>query len=42
MSRAGIWMNITLILLITALTYTLLLATFGVEVGVVPAWATSG
>jgi sodium-dependent dicarboxylate transporter 2/3/5 len=39
MGRAGIWMNLALILLITALAYTLLLAAFGVEVGVVPAWA---
>jgi sodium-dependent dicarboxylate transporter 2/3/5 len=39
MGRAGIWMNLVLILLITALAYTLLLAAFGVEVGVVPAWA---
>ncbi len=39
MSRAGIWMNLSLILLVTALAYTLLLTTFGIEVGVVPAWA---
>jgi sodium-dependent dicarboxylate transporter 2/3/5 len=39
MSRAGVWMNIALILLVTALAYSLLLATFGVEIGVVPPWA---
>ncbi|NBB73890.1 MAG: anion transporter, partial [Bacteroidetes bacterium] len=39
MSRAGIWMNLSLILLVTGLAYTLLLATFGIEVGVVPPWA---
>jgi len=39
MSRAGIWMNLSLILLVTGLAYTLLLATFGIEIGVVPPWA---
>jgi len=39
MSRAGIWMNLSLILLVTGLAYTLLLATFGIEIGVVPTWA---
>jgi sodium-dependent dicarboxylate transporter 2/3/5 len=39
MSRAGIWMNVTSIVLITVLAYTLLLTAFGVDIGVVPAWA---
>jgi hypothetical protein len=32
-------MNLSLILLVTGLAYTLLLATFGIEIGVVPPWA---
>ena len=39
MTRAGIWLNLLFIVLITALAYTLLLLIFDVEIGVVPAWA---
>ena len=39
MTRAGIWLNLLFIVLITALAYTLLLLVFDVEIGVVPAWA---
>jgi len=39
MSRAGIWMNLASIVLITVLAYSLLLFVFGIEVGTVPSWA---
>lgn len=39
MSRAGLWLNVLSILLVTALAYTLLGIVFGVEMGVVPHWA---
>ena len=38
MARAGFLLNIVGIVLVTALTYTIMLAAFGVEVGVVPDW----
>jgi sodium-dependent dicarboxylate transporter 2/3/5 len=40
MSKAGILLNLFFLTLITALAYTLLLWIFGVQIGVVPAWAT--
>lgn len=39
MARAGLWLNILFIFAITALVYTLLIAAFGVELGVLPEWA---
>jgi sodium-dependent dicarboxylate transporter 2/3/5 len=39
MVRAGIWLNICGIIVITAFAYTLLIAVFSVEPGVVPDWA---
>jgi sodium-dependent dicarboxylate transporter 2/3/5 len=40
MSRVGLWLNLLFIVLVTLLAYTLLGAAFGVELGVVPGWAT--
>jgi len=40
MSRAGLWINVVSIVLVTALAYALLGLVFGVELGVVPGWAT--
>jgi solute carrier family 13 (sodium-dependent dicarboxylate transporter), member 2/3/5 len=42
MSRAGLWLNLIFIALITALAYTLLLLAFGVEPGVIPSWVQPG
>jgi sodium-dependent dicarboxylate transporter 2/3/5 len=42
MSRVGVWLNLLFIVLITALAYGLLGVAFGVELGAVPSWATSG
>ena len=39
MTRAGIWLNLLFIILITALAYTLLLLVFDVGIGIVPEWA---
>ena len=39
MSRAGLWLNLAMIAVVTLLAYTLLLWAFGVELGTVPAWA---
>lgn len=39
MARAGIWLNLAFIVIITALSYTIFLAVLGVEIGVVPDWA---
>jgi sodium-dependent dicarboxylate transporter 2/3/5 len=39
MARAGIWLNMLFIVLITILVYTLVLTAFGVDVGTLPAWA---
>jgi len=39
MARAGFWLNLVGIAVVTALAYSLLLLAFGVEVGVVPEWA---
>ncbi len=41
MSRAGLWLNLLFIVLITALAYLLLGVVFGVELGTVPPWATA-
>jgi sodium-dependent dicarboxylate transporter 2/3/5 len=42
MSRAGLWLNLASVLLVTALAYALLGMAFGVELGAVPAWAQGG
>jgi sodium-dependent dicarboxylate transporter 2/3/5 len=39
MSRAGLWLNLASVLLVTALAYSLLGLAFGVELGTVPSWA---
>lgn len=39
MARAGIWLNVVFIALITILTYSLVLVAFGVELGTLPEWA---
>ena len=39
MAKAGVWLNVLFMVLITALAYALLGAVFGVEMGVVPSWA---
>ena len=39
MSRAGIVLNLLFMVLITALAYTILLKVFGVQLNVVPLWA---
>jgi sodium-dependent dicarboxylate transporter 2/3/5 len=41
MSRAGVWLNLLFIVLVTALAYGLLGVAFGVELGTVPPWAAS-
>lgn len=40
MGRAGVWLNLLFIVVVTLLAYALLGAAFGVELGVVPGWAT--
>jgi len=40
MSRVGLWLNLSFIVLVTLLAYALLGAAFGVELGTVPGWAT--
>jgi len=40
MARAGFLMNLAAIVLITGLTYTLILTVFGIHLGVIPDWAT--
>ncbi len=39
MSRAGLWLNVIMILVITLFSFTLLGLFFGVELDVLPAWA---
>jgi len=39
MARAGLWLNLIFVFVITGLAYTLVVAAFGVEVGVLPDWA---
>ena len=39
MARAGLWLNVIFVGLITALTYTLVVWIFGVKFGQVPPWA---
>jgi solute carrier family 13 (sodium-dependent dicarboxylate transporter), member 2/3/5 len=39
MARAGVWLNLAFIMLITLLAYTMVLVAFGVELGVLPEWA---
>lgn len=40
MARAGIWLNVLFIALITMVVYTLVLTAFGVDLGAMPVWAT--
>jgi sodium-dependent dicarboxylate transporter 2/3/5 len=40
MARAGFWLNILFIAIITLATYTLIAWVFGIEAGVLPAWMT--
>jgi sodium-dependent dicarboxylate transporter 2/3/5 len=39
MSKAGLWLNIMFILLLTLASLTLISWVFGIEVGVLPSWA---
>ena len=39
MARAGIWLNMLFIALITLLVYSLVLIAFGIELGTPPAWS---
>lgn len=41
MVRAGVWLNVIFILLVTLLAFVLLPVTLGVELGVTPDWATT-
>ena len=40
MSRAGVWLNLLFVVLVTGLAYLLIGVAFGVELGTVPPWAT--
>ena len=40
MAKAGLWLNIFFIMLIVMMAYTLMMGTFGIELGVLPEWAT--
>jgi len=40
MSRVGVWLNLLFIVVVTLVAYSLLGVAFGVEMGVVPGWAT--
>jgi solute carrier family 13 (sodium-dependent dicarboxylate transporter), member 2/3/5 len=42
MTRAGVWLNLLFVLLITLVVYTLVVRVFGIETGVVPDWAAGG
>jgi sodium-dependent dicarboxylate transporter 2/3/5 len=42
MSRAGVWLNLAFVVLVTLMAYGLLGVAFGVELGTVPAWASAG
>ena len=42
MARAGVWVNLLFVLLITVAAYGLVPLVFGVEIGTVPAWADGG
>lgn len=42
MIRAGLWLNLALIVGITLLSYTLLLWAFDITIGTLPAWAARG
>ena len=39
MSKAGLWLNFTFIVLLTALSFTLITYVLGIHVGVLPTWA---
>jgi sodium-dependent dicarboxylate transporter 2/3/5 len=40
MAKAGIWLNLFFIVLVIGLAYTVMLGTFGIDIGVLPEWAT--
>jgi sodium-dependent dicarboxylate transporter 2/3/5 len=40
MAKAGVWLNIFFIILIVTSAYTIMLGTFGIDLGVLPEWAT--
>jgi sodium-dependent dicarboxylate transporter 2/3/5 len=40
MAKAGLWLNLFFIVLIISLAYTVMLGTFGIDLGVLPEWAT--
>ena len=42
MARAGVWLNLACVVAIVAVMYAVGLRVFGVELGVVPEWATGG
>ncbi|MBT8445536.1 MAG: DASS family sodium-coupled anion symporter [Gammaproteobacteria bacterium] len=39
MARAGVWLNLLALVVVTALTYSLALSVFGIDLGEVPPWA---
>ncbi|MFA5668125.1 MAG: DASS family sodium-coupled anion symporter [Balneolaceae bacterium] len=39
MSKAGLWLNLTFILVLTVASYTIISWVFGIELGVLPDWA---
>ncbi|WP_138431459.1 SLC13 family permease [Fodinibius saliphilus] len=41
MSRAGLWLNLIFIVLLTAAAFSLITLVFGIEAGVLPEWATN-
>jgi solute carrier family 13 (sodium-dependent dicarboxylate transporter), member 2/3/5 len=41
MTKAGFWLNVIFILLVTLLTFTIVRLVFGLEIGVLPDWAIS-
>tara|TARA_R110002096_G_scaffold97694_14_gene217762 strand:+ start:25750 stop:27225 length:1476 start_codon:yes stop_codon:yes gene_type:complete len=42
MSKAGLWLNLVFIVILTAASYTLISWVFGIELGVLPEWAKLG
>ncbi len=42
MSRAGVWLNLVFIVVVTGMAYALMGLVFGVEIGTLPAWAAGG
>jgi sodium-dependent dicarboxylate transporter 2/3/5 len=41
MAKAGLWLNIFFIILTISLAYTIMMSTFGIDLGVLPDWATA-